>query len=128
MMSGFNIETNTDVSQVGQVITCMLDVIGNLQIIDKQIKTAKMNICLEILNNKELPTANYITSLLHRIPIVDKAAFLKKVQHISRKAVRKGLTEFQKDVLKRGLIFYYSAMDIRKHIRKTPYTLEYLVL
>jgi hypothetical protein len=70
--------------------------------------------------------------MLHKKPIIDKKDIHKKIINLGNDYIRKVLCKFKKNILNKGLIFYYSKdnknEDIKKILVNKHKNIKYLAL
>lgn len=132
--SMYYIETSTNYNSIPILIEKILDIIENLTLTDEEINNGRKKLIIknenEIFENLTSFNIYYGLYMLHKKPIIDKKDIHKKIINVSNNYIKKILAKFKKDILNKGLIFYYSKANkneaIKKHIKDNK--IKYLAL
>jgi predicted Zn-dependent peptidase len=134
--SMYNIETSANYNSIPKLVETMLYIIENLTLTDDEINNGRKILIIknenQIFENLTSFNRYYGLYMLHKKPIIDKKDIHKKIINLGNDYIRKVLCKFKKNILNKGLIFYYSKdnknEDIKKILVNKHKNIKYLAL
>lgn len=119
--SSYSIKTSAEQTNVAKLINVILDIVSNLTLNDNEIENGKTKFIVKYeyqkFNGLTSYNKHYVEYLLHNIPIVERSDIKAMSLDVTNRDVQKALNKFKKEVLTKGLIFYYSTKNQNQKIK-----------
>lgn len=121
--SSYFIKTSVEQNNVAQLIKAILDIVSNLTLNENEIENGKTKFIVKYeyhkFNNLTSYNKHYGKYLLHDIPIVERSDIKEKSLAVTHCDVIKTFQKFKREVLTKGLIFYYCTKNQNQKIKSS---------
>lgn len=120
--SSYEIETSTNNKNIPITIKHIIDIINKITITKEEFHNGK----IMLLHKTELHKFFDLTSyneyyekyLLHNTPIIERSEIQKRITAITYDDLTNYLKKFKNNILKTGILFYYSHLNMNLDIKK----------